>query len=656
MGAIELLRGPGERPLSRRVADAPLLPLDPGVRTAIVMPICNEHVPTVFGGLAATIESLQATGESAAFDVFVLSDSNDPDIRAAEQAAWNDLAARLAAEAGGDPQALRLHYRWRQRRTKRKAGNVADFCRRWGAAYRYFVVLDADSVMTGECLTTLVRMMEAHPDAGIIQTAPQGGRPRHLPCPGAAVLLPRLRAAVHRRACTSGSSASRTTGATTRSCGWSRSCATARWRRSRAPARSPGHILSHDFVEAALMRRAGWKVWVADELDGSYEQVPPNLLAELQRDRRWCHGNLQNSRLMFEPGLHAVHRTAFLTGVLAYASSPLWLAFLLLSTLLFTRQAGVDPMYFFEPNQLFPIWPTANLKLMLTLFGLTAVLLLAPKVLSLLAIIGRGEARRFGGTRRLIGSALLEFAHSLLLAPVRMLFHTQFVLAALTGWRLDWKSPPRDDAATGWLEATWRHGAHTLLAVLWIVAIVVSSDSFAWWLTPILLGLLVGHAAVGLGQPGRHGPGAAQARPAADARGDSPAPGPCRGGTRSRRGRRPAGDVQGGDRRSGRSRACCRRRCRSAPRRRPRRPRPKRRASIGRCARVPEALSTERALPPALEPAGAGAAARRGRGASCPSRLVAGAAGRAPGPAAADRARSAGRPGRGPLTGRTVFR
>ena len=178
------------------------------------------------------------------------------------------------------------------------------------------------------------------------------------------------------------------------------------------------------------MRRAGWKVWVADELDGSYEQVPPNLLAELQRDRRWCHGNLQNSRLMFEPGLHAVHRTAFLTGVLAYASSPLWLAFLLLSTLLFARQAGVDPIYFFEPNQLFPIWPTANLKLMLTLFGLTAVLLLAPKVLSLLAIVGRGEARRFGGTRRLIGSALVEFAHSLLLAPVRMLFHTQFVLAA----------------------------------------------------------------------------------------------------------------------------------------------------------------------------------------------------------------------------------
>jgi hypothetical protein len=154
-----------------------------------------------------------------------------------------------------------------------------------------------------------------------------------------------------------------------------------------------GDVMSHDFVEAALMRRAGWKVWIAYDLDGSYEQVPPNLLAELQRDRRWCHGNLQNSRLMFEPDLHPVHRTVFLTGVLAYASAPLWLAFLLVSTLLFATQAHDVPKYFVEPFQLFPIWPTANLKLMLTLFGMTAVLLLAPKVLSLLIILLRGEAR-----------------------------------------------------------------------------------------------------------------------------------------------------------------------------------------------------------------------------------------------------------------------
>ncbi|MDQ6638253.1 MAG: glycosyltransferase, partial [Pseudomonadota bacterium] len=173
MGAGVLLFGRGKSPLVRGLASEPVRPLDPAARTAIVMPICNEHVPTVFGGLAATIDSLTATGESENFDVYVLSDTSDADVRAAEHAAWSELAGRIAAASSGESPALRVHYRWRQQRVKRKAGNVADFCRRWGAAYRYLVVLDADSVMTGECLTTLVRMMEAHGDAGIIQTAPR---------------------------------------------------------------------------------------------------------------------------------------------------------------------------------------------------------------------------------------------------------------------------------------------------------------------------------------------------------------------------------------------------------------------------------------------------------------------------------------------------
>ncbi|HSC62622.1 MAG TPA: glucans biosynthesis glucosyltransferase MdoH, partial [Caldimonas sp.] len=446
MGAGVLLFGRGKSPLMRGLASLPVRPLDPDARTAIVMPICNEHVPTVFGGLSATIDSLISTGESENFDVYVLSDTSDPDIRAAEQAAWSDLAGRIAASSVGEGPALRVHYRWRQRRVKRKAGNVADFCHRWGAAYRYLVVLDADSVMTGECLTTLVRLMEAHPDAGIIQTAPRAvghetlhGRVQQF---SARAYGPLFTAGM--RFWQLGESHYWGHNAILRMAPFMAHCALAPL--SGAGPLS-GEVMSHDFVEAALMRRAGWKVWVADEIDGSYEQVPPNLLAELQRDRRWCHGNLQNSRLMFEPRLHAVHRTAFLTGVLAYASSPLWLAFLLLSTLLFAQTVGSDPTYFTEPYQLFPIWPTANVALMLTLFGLTAVLLLAPKVLSLVALVARGEAERFGGAARLVASALIEFVHSLLLAPVRMLFHTQFVIAALTGWRLDWKSPPRDDAS-----------------------------------------------------------------------------------------------------------------------------------------------------------------------------------------------------------------
>jgi len=490
MGVGVLLFGRGKSPLARGLASEPVRPLDPAARIAIVMPICNEHVPTVFGGLAATIDSLVSTGESENFDVYVLSDTSDPDIRAAEHAAWSDLAGRIAAASEGEDPALRVHYRWRQQRVKRKAGNVADFCRRWGAEYRYLVVLDADSVMTGECLTTLVRMMEAHGDAGIIQTAPRAvghetlhGRIQQF---SARAYGPLFTAGM--RFWQLGESHYWGHNAILRMAPFMEHCALAPLS---GDGPLSGEVMSHDFVEAALMRRAGWKVWVADELDGSYEQVPPNLLAELQRDRRWCHGNLQNSRLMFEPRLHAVHRTAFLTGVLAYASSPLWLAFLLLSTLLFAQTAGSDPTYFHEPYQLFPVWPTANVGLQLTLFGLTAVLLLAPKVLALVAHIASGDARRFGGRARLVASALIEFVHSLLLAPVRMLFHTQFVIAALTGWRLDWKSPPRDDASTPWREAAARHGLHTLLAIAWITAIVVSSSAFPWWLSPILAGLLL---------------------------------------------------------------------------------------------------------------------------------------------------------------------
>ena len=470
----EWLRGPG-----RSVT----IPTD--ARTAVIMPICNEDVPTVFGGLRATCESVARTDAAATFDFFVLSDTNDPDLRAAEQAAWTRLTDTFAKNGTE----VRVFYRWRLHRTHRKAGNVADFCRRFGADYRYMVVLDADSVMTGDCLGGLVKIMEGHPDAGIVQTAPRatGHDTIHARIQqfGSRVYGPLFTTGMHFWQL--GESHYWGHNAILRMAPFIRYCALAP-----LPGETSlsGDVMSHDFVEAALMRRAGWKVWIAHDLEGSYEQVPPNLLTELQRDRRWAHGNLQNSRLMFEPGLHTVHRTVFLTGVLAYVSAPLWLGFLVLSTVLFATHSHVVPKYFIEPYQLFPIWPNANVELMLTLFGLTAVLLLAPKALSLLVIVLRGQAGRFGGVLRLSTGALLEFLHSLLLAPVRMLFHTQFVLAALTGIKLDWKSPPRDDAVTGWGEALRRHGTHTLLAFAWIAAILATSAAFPWWLSPVLLGLL----------------------------------------------------------------------------------------------------------------------------------------------------------------------
>jgi membrane glycosyltransferase len=487
LGAWVMLRGRDRHAITNVLRSAGgTAPIAPEARTAIIMPICNEDVTTVYAGLRATCESLAATDAAARFDFFVLSDTNDPDARAAEQAAWAQLTEALQ-RAGTD---ARIYYRWRQHRTHRKAGNVADFCRRFGADYRYMIVLDADSVMSGECLASLVRMMEAHPDTGIIQTAPRatGHVTTHARilqfC--SRVYGPLFTTGLHYWQL--GESHYWGHNAILRMAPFIEYCAL-----PPLPGKTSlsGDVMSHDFVEAALMRRAGWKVWIAHDLDGSYEQVPPNLLAELGRDRRWAQGNLQNSRLMFEPGLHPVHRTVFLTGTLAYLSSPLWLAFLMLSTVLFATHSHVVPTYFTEPYQLFPNWPTANFKLMLTLFGLTAVLLFAPKVISLVAIIAKGEAKRYGGAAKLLLSALLESMHSVLLAPVRMLFHTQFVLAALAGIKLAWKSPPRHDDATSWGEALRRHALGTVLALTWIGVIIVSATAFQWWLSPVLAGLLL---------------------------------------------------------------------------------------------------------------------------------------------------------------------
>ena len=493
MGAWVLLVGRGRSPLMRGLGEQPCCARStPTARTAIVMPICNEHVPTVFGGLRGDDRIARRDRRVEHFDFFVLSDtirSRHPRRRAGGVERARDAARSPTPTARA---AVAVHYRWRQHRTKRKAGNVADFCRRWGAAYRYMIVLDADSVMTGECLTTLVRLMEAHPDAGIIQTAPRavGHETLHARIQQfAARVYGPLFTAGHallaaRRIALLGPQRDPAHGAVHGALRAARRC--------RATARSSGEVMSHDFVEAALMRRAGWKVWVADELDGSYEQVPPNLLAELQRDRRWCHGNLQNSRLMFEPrpargASHRVpHRRARLCVVAALARVPAAVD----AAVRAARGQRSRPTSS-SPYQLFPIWPTANFTLMLTLFGLTAVLLLAPKVMSLIAIVLRGEARRFGGVARLLASAFIEFLHSLLLAPVRMLFHTQFVLAALTGWRLDWKSPPRDDAATPWREALRApRRAHRCWRSSGSRAIVATSAAFPWWLSPIIAGLL----------------------------------------------------------------------------------------------------------------------------------------------------------------------
>ena len=467
MGFVVLVRG-DRRMLSH--ADVARQPLAMDASTAVIMPICNEHVPTVFAGLTATAESLVAAGAARLVQMYVLSDTSDPALRDAEHAAWQALQRRMAATG------LQVHYRWRARRTHRKAGNVADFCRRWGRLHRYMVVLDADSVMSGEAVLGLMRLMEAHPRAGIIQSAP------------VACGLDTL----HARAQQFGS---RVTGrlfgagmqfwqlGESHYWGHNAIIRIAPFMAHCGLAALPGHgglagsILSHDFVEAALMRRAGWQVWLVPDLPGSWEQQPPHLLAELQRDRRWCQGNLMNARLIAEPGLHPVHRGMLGTGAMAYLSAPLWLAFVALGLWLWLEGAHVLQTLPEGPAQL--------------LWGLTGLMLLLPRALGVGVVLFEGRQAQFGGTPALMGSALLEAVLSALQAPLRMAAHTLFVVAALTGIRLDWTSPPREATAL-----PWRDAARPLLplsaAAALVLAVVFWRDpAAALWLAPVALPLLL---------------------------------------------------------------------------------------------------------------------------------------------------------------------
>lgn len=456
---------------------------DDGARTAIVMPIYEEDVTRTFAGLQAVYESLQATGRLEAFDFFVLSDSIKPDTVAAEEKAWADLCHALGAFG-------RLFYRRRRARVKRKSGNLADFCRRWGGYYRYMIVLDADSIMTGDTLTALVDRMQANPGAGLIQTPPTAVN-RHS-------LLARIQqfaTRVYGRMFAAGlhfwhldNAHYWGHNAIIRIAPFMAHCAL-----PRLPGRGAlsGEILSHDFVEAALMRRAGWGVYIAYDLGGSYEEVPPTLLEELGRDRRWCQGNIQHLRLVFSDNLAAAHRALFANGVMAYTSAAIWFLFLLLSSFEAVYEAVSTPDYFPAGGGLFPQWPVWQPVWAVSLFVATLVVLFLPKILGMVMIVARGQQHSFGGAGRLVMSTLIEIVLTSLLAPIRMMAHTRFVLTTILGGQVKWNSQQRADAQVAWLRALRFHAPGMVLALVWGGVLFWYTPGFAPWLAPILVPLLI---------------------------------------------------------------------------------------------------------------------------------------------------------------------
>ncbi len=453
-------------------------------RTAIVMAVHNEQPARVFANIEAMHETLLSTGELAAFDFYVLSDSTDPDIWIEEERAWYGLTCRLGSNA-------RVFYRRRRDNTGKKAGNIADFCRRWGRHYAYMVVLDADSLMDGPVLVAMARIMDANPRAGLVQAPPQlinrstifarmmqfAGRV-YGPVFAAGQAYWQLGDGNYW-----GHNAIIRVAAFTAACGL-----------PLLPGRPPfgGHILSHDFVEAALLRRAGWSLWLVRELEGSYEEPPPTLVDYARRDHRWCQGNLQHARVVGAPGLHPVSRFHLVSGIMSYVSAPLWLAFLVIGLAVAAVNTVFPRAYFGAEKQLFPNWPIFDAALAQNLFLLALGYLLVPRLLGVVAaIVAQQQRRAQGGAGRIALSAALELICSTLLAPTLMLFQSRFVLATVAGRSIGWSTQNRDDRGIGWRSAARAHLGHMLVGAAAAVLADAIDQALFWWLSPVIVGLVL---------------------------------------------------------------------------------------------------------------------------------------------------------------------
>jgi membrane glycosyltransferase len=458
----------------------PSVPLPP---TVVVFPIHDEEVASVMAHVEAVWRSLQRTGREKAFHLFVLSDSLNPDRWIEEEIAWFHVVRRLRA-------AGHVHYRHRSCNEGLKAGNLTDFLERWGGIYRYMIVFDADSLMSGERMVELVRRMEARPQIGILQTIPGAIRARSLYARTqqfASRLYSRLFMAGmdFRQA---GDAVYFGHNAIIRVQPFMDNC-----RLPSLPWREPlgGQIYSHDFVEAALMRRAGWDVCIAHDPDGSYEEAPVNMLESVTRNRRWCQGNLQHAWLLFSRDLPPASRCSFLMGILAYISSLLWLLFLLFSTLV-VLQFKRSGLSLITTSGFTPLADISLFAHGALLFGLSIFLLFSPKLLCLIDLLCEPPRRRlFGGGRRAITGVLFESLFAILAAPMFMLWHSWFVLTILLGKSSGWSGQKRSPRQSlSWRDAARSHGWMTLTGLAWELLVLAVNPGFSFWMLPVLAPLI----------------------------------------------------------------------------------------------------------------------------------------------------------------------
>ena len=410
--------------------------------TAILLCIRNELPERMIRNLEPMLAGLDAAGCGERFHLYVLSDSSNAAIMGHEEARFASLAARWQGRVA-------ITYRRRTVNTGYKAGNIRDFCERWGAMHDFAVTLDADSLMTSDAVLRLVRIMQADPKLGILQGLVVG-----LPSTSAFARVFQFGMRLGMRSYTIGSA------------WWQGDCGPY-WGHNAVLRLAPfiahcalpalpgngtedRHILSHDQIEAVLMCAAGYDVRVLPEEDLGWEENPPTLIEFIRRDLRWCQGNMQYWQFLLLPGLKPVSRYQLMLAILMFIGSPAWIGLLVLGTL------GVA---FSEPPASF-IRADAGM----VLFVSVLVMWFSPKIASAVDILMRPELRRaFGGTSLFMLNYLIETLYSILLCPILWFGHTTFLIGLLFGREIGWIGQTRDDHAVPFTLALRNLWPHTLL-------------------------------------------------------------------------------------------------------------------------------------------------------------------------------------------------
>lgn len=462
--------------MRRRGRDSEARPLD----VALLVPIYNEGTAEVFGNSCAMMMALRESAPAHRFALFILSDTQDAAIALTERRAFETLRAAL-------PPDQRVWYRRRARNTERKVGNIRDWIEGWGAAHDAMLVLDADSLMSAEAVVALADELAADPTAGLIQSAPM--------VIGSDTLFGRMQqfsAAVYGTLLSAGLAG--WTGTEGNYWGHNAIIRTRAFADCAGLPRMPsvtgagGLILSHDFVEAGLLRRAGWAVRFVPHVTGSYEEPPATLIDYALRDRRWCHGNLQHLRLLGTRGFHPVSRFHLFHGAMSYLLSPAWFGLLVIWALLGNGPDSVIT-YFSAENPLYPVWPEmsgiSSVLILLFMYGM----LLAPKLMGALAIV-LGEVRiaRFGGAGPFALSLLAEIVLSILFSPIMMVQQVVAVLRTLVGIRPIWSPQARKGGDYSPGTVIRFHALETVSGAL--LAVGMGAGAVSLWLLPITLSLV----------------------------------------------------------------------------------------------------------------------------------------------------------------------